>query len=212
MFEFKNVSLTLQGKEIFQDFSWHVPARSKVLIVGPSGCGKSSLFELILGFKRPDKGQIYFDGQLISAESIWEARPKIAYVDQSVSLPSQKAGAFLDFVFELKKNRQLKPDLEQITTHLANFDLEPSILEQEIDKLSGGEKQRLMLVIAILLKRKVFLLDEVTSALDKELRQKVITYFSKQDDLTVLSISHDEEWFNFPGIRVFDLEQKKWLS
>jgi energy-coupling factor transporter ATP-binding protein EcfA2 len=73
------------------------------------------------------------------------------------------------------------------------------LLEKEIQTLSGGEKQRVAIVSAILLERRIFLLDEAYSALDREARDIVLDYFRCREDLTVLSVSHDPERFSLSG-------------
>ena len=60
--------------------------------------------------------------------------------------------------------------------------------------LSGGEKQRIGILIALMLGRDIFLLDEATSALDSELKKRVVDNFLKHEDWTVFIISHDKEW------------------
>jgi len=70
--------------------------------------------------------------------------------------------------------------------------------------LSGGEKQRLALVSALLLDRPILLLDEASAALDAEAKRAVAAHLSGMHDLTVLSVSHDAEWQGFSN-RVIDL-------
>ena len=73
-----------------------------------------------------------------------------------------------------------------------------------MNEISGGEKQRILLVSGILLKRKLIFLDEPTSALDKESKRKVIERFQKNNEFTVLSVSHDDEWLD-SAARVIEL-------
>ncbi|WP_456324802.1 ABC transporter ATP-binding protein [Desulfonauticus submarinus] len=211
MLEFKNIDLKFKDKIIFSNFNFKVSPNEKIVLVGKSGCGKSTLFELALGFKQPDKGEIIFYGEPVTSNSIWEIRKKIAYVDQRVSLPNQKVSHFIDFVFSLKHNSCLKPKNTEIIHCLRLFELNEDIFQKQIDDLSGGEKQRLTLAIAVLLKRKIFFLDEVTSSLDVKLKQKVVEYFFNTQDITVISISHDIEWQKHLKAKIFDVEKKEWI-
>jgi ABC-type bacteriocin/lantibiotic exporter with double-glycine peptidase domain len=70
--------------------------------------------------------------------------------------------------------------------------------------LSGGEKQRIALVSALLLDREILLLDEASSALDQAAKFAVIDLLKSRAALTVLSISHDKEWIGFSD-SVFDM-------
>lgn len=65
------------------------------------------------------------------------------------------------------------------------------ILSKNINQLSGGEKQRLAFVIIILLDRKIWILDEITSSLDQDMKEKVINYILNTNK-TVILVSHDK--------------------
>ena len=80
---------------------------------------------------------------------------------------------------------------EKLNELLKYFELESDILEKEIERLSGGEKQRIAIINALLLEREIFLLDEISAALDKKLKIKTLDYFFKNKEYTILSISHD---------------------
>jgi ABC-type lipoprotein export system ATPase subunit len=67
-------------------------------------------------------------------------------------------------------------------------------LKNSYDSLSGGEKQRIGLIICKLLKRKIILLDEPSSALDKDTALKAIDFVFYLAETTIISISHDERW------------------
>jgi len=73
------------------------------------------------------------------------------------------------------------------------FELDKSILHSDLSEISGGEKQRIAIIIALLLERKIFLLDEITSALDNESKQSVVDFFLDLD-ATVIAVSHDQGW------------------
>lgn len=186
-------------------------AREKVVVFGKSGSGKSTLLNLLLGFVEPDSGEIFFENIKINSKNIWEVRRKIAFVDQDVMIGEGEVQKIIDEYSSLDANseHQLKPkELEEL---LKKFDLDNSILSKNINQLSGGEKQRLALVIALLLKRPVIILDEITSALDPNLKNKVIAELLKNADITLLVITHDKEWQKAPGVRVFDFKEKKWM-
>jgi energy-coupling factor transporter ATP-binding protein EcfA2 len=74
--------------------------------------------------------------------------------------------------------------------------------------LSGGEKQRVALVMALLLQRPLLLLDEASSALDREAREAVTEYVAALPDVAVLAVAHDPTGFWFPD-RLFRLGQRR---
>ncbi len=210
MIEFDNVNLSYNGNGIIHNLCFKINIGDKVVFSGKSGSGKTSIFDLCLGFIRPDSGKIIFEGIPIDEQNIWDIRKKVAYIDQDVSLGTGMVKGFFDFVSNLKSNAHLDFNLDQIKELIDYFELEGDILNKNIEELSGGERQRLAIIISILLGRDIFFLDEVTSALDKHLKHKVVDYFVLKKDLTCLISAHDSIWLNNSGLSVFDLEEGKW--
>jgi putative ABC transport system ATP-binding protein len=110
-------------------------------------------------------------------------------------------------MFNYKANESIAYAKKELASLLEFLRLKESILQEDFEKLSGGEKQRILIVIALLLRRSVFLLDEVTSALDAELKEKVRDHFIKKDDWTVIVISHDKDWLQRPELKVINLDK-----
>ncbi len=211
MIRYENISVTFRGEDLFGNLNLEIPCNSKTLITGKSGYGKSTLFSILLGFFLPQKGKVYFNNRPITPESAWNVRTEIAYVDQEASLGQGKVSEWFAFVASLKANRALNFSKENILEKFSLFDLPEEIYDEDIAQISGGEKQRLALVTAVLLKRKVFLLDEPTAALDEKLKGKVIDYFMNLNDVTVVVVSHDEIWKKPKNIKIYDMERKQWV-
>lgn len=95
--------------------------------------------------------------------------------------------------FQFKAHRGQCPTETQLQDVLQRLQLPADIVEHASSKISGGEKQRIALARGLLLGKKLYLLDEVTSALDAESKQAVFDVFA-EPELTVLSVSHDPEW------------------
>lgn len=165
----------------------------KVLLSAPSGKGKSSLFKLMLGFIRPNKGEIFLKEKKLQRSNLPYFRKYIGYVSQDVDFRNNIVWDLLVEIFSYKQNRGLEMNRGKVLAIMEYFNLSKSLLEKEVNQLSGGERQRLGLIICILLDRPLWLLDEVTSGLDKEMKEKVVDYVLKQDK-TVLIISHDKIW------------------
>jgi len=192
--ELQNLSLRLGGKPIFQDFNLGVAEGEKILVKGPSGAGKSTLLRLILGFVRPDGGEVRIDGEVLNHENVWPLRRRMAFVSQDLNIGSGKVKDFIRDIYGYRANHHLKYDEEQIIAKFEQFDLEPDKLQQNIRRLSGGEKQRVALIVALLLDRELYLLDEVTSAIDEALRDKVIEHLARLEGKTMIVVSHDRGW------------------
>ena len=210
MIEFKNVSLNFNGKAVFSNLSFAISGGDKVVVLGKSGLGKSSLFSLILGFVQPDSGTVLFDGICVDEKSVWDVRRKIAFVDQDVSVGAGKLSEWLVFVSGFKSNSSADFGQKKVEELMNFFEMGHDLLDKDVSELSGGERQRIAIVVSVLLGRKVFLLDEVTSALDRNLKEKVAEFVFREKDWTVIVISHDNIWFNNTSVKIFDLEAGKW--
>ncbi len=97
--------------------------------------------------------------------------------------------------FTFKRHRGIKPSRGKITQTLEMFGLKTDILRQKTASLSGGEKQRIAIARAMLLEKRMFLIDEVTSALDAESAQRVRNLLFRPE-FTILSVSHDPAWLS----------------
>lgn len=203
MIELKNITLTYKESKIFDIFSYKIEDSSKLLLNAPSGTGKTSFFRLLLGFTSPDEGEVSFDGQKLSANTVKEIRRKIAYLSQDVDVPSGQVRLVVNTILNYKFNKGLTINEDYLLDLLDYFELGRGVLEKNVDELSGGERQRLMLVVLILLDREVYLLDEPTSALDVNLKYKIRDYFL-QMPAVVIVISHDKEWNEDSKMSVLD--------
>ena len=203
MIELKNITLTYKDSKIFDSFSYKVENSTKLLLNAPSGTGKTSFLRLLLGFTSPDGGEVSFDGQKLSSNTVKEIRRKIAYLSQDVDVPSGQVRLVVNTILNYKFNKGLTINEDHLLDLLDYFELGRGVLEKNVDELSGGERQRLMLVVLILLDREVYLLDEPTSALDVNLKYKIRDYFL-QMPAVVIVISHDKEWNEDGRMSVLD--------
>lgn len=210
LIEFKNINLKFKDNVIFSDFNLKINQNDKVVIVGPSGIGKSSLFNLLLGLNQPQSGQIFFNSKKINSDNVNKLRSQIAYVDQEISLGNGVVKDVMADYFSFAVNKNLKITKKNLMDLFNEFLLDPAILNQNVEDLSGGEKQRLGLVIALLLKRPILLLDEISSSLDEDLTKSVIAKILALKNKTVILIAHDLEWQKQKNIKTFNFKDKKW--
>ena len=193
MIKLKSITFRDADKKVLNGIDLLVELQQKVVLTGPSGSGKSSILKIIVGAMIPENGVYEYENEAVSFNNIFKVRSKIAFVGQEPILGEEIVQDALLLPFKYKQNREMKPDLKKVHELMRRFSLDPEILKQDVAKLSGGEKQRLAIIRALLLNKKVFLLDEVTSALDSVSKQAVIHELSKPE-YTVLSVSHDPEW------------------
>ncbi len=191
--EIRDLSLHFKSKRLFHNLFLSLEKGEKATITGKSGSGKTSLLKCILGFFRPDKGTIAINGKVLTEHSVWRARLNIGFVSQEPDLGDVTVLEFLRHPFFFKANKSLRWDEYFLHKLLHTFHLEKDLLQKKTTLLSGGEKQRISLLSSLLLKREIYLLDEVTSALDDETRMAVIEYLRQQETSTFLFVSHDKD-------------------
>lgn len=204
--ELDEVSIRFDGRPVLDGFSLALHQGEKVALTGRSGCGKSTVLHMLMGFVEPARGEIRILGQHATSASIWNLRRSIALVAQEPVLGTGTVDAILDRPFSFKANIHLRPNLDRVPALFDRFLLPAHLREKDISQLSGGEKQRVALVSALLLDRLILLLDEVSSALDPESKQAVGEYLRDCADLTILSVSHDENAHKYAD-RTVDLSR-----
>jgi len=202
MIQFKDVSVVFNGKFIFEKFNLTIKQGEKILFFGKSGTGKSTLFNLILGFFKPTSGKIKIENQPIDKKNIWQFRKNIGFINQDLDMGEGKVIHLINDIFNYHNHSTKTLNKKVLNEYLERFDLSNDILDQNLAEVSGGEKQRIALLIPLLFEKKIFLLDEPTSALDLEMKKKVIRMFLENKEWTVLVTSHDREWLSQPNLNV----------
>lgn len=194
MIEFQNVTVIRGEKTILSNISLTVNRGEKCVITGSSGCGKTSLLLAVMGFCTIPFGNMKVNGAELTLATLSAIRSQIAYIPQEPLLGT--SGNILEaimFPFEFKANKAMKPTLNKIKEHLQRFGLDPNILEKGCVDVSGGEKQRIVIARALMMNKRIFLADEVTTGLDTTNSELVWNTFNLPE-LTVLSVSHDPFW------------------
>lgn len=200
-----NLSYTYpEGKRVLKEFDCTIRKGEYIGIRGSSGIGKSTLFNLLLGFLKPDGGEIRIDGVLLSAENrkLWHRR--IGYVPQGVfildgTLAENVALGCCDISKEKVKRilRQVRLD-EWVDELPLGID---TLLGESGARLSGGQEQRVGIARALYKEADILLLDEATSALDTatecEINEMICGLRNDYRGLTVLSIAHRESSLAF---------------
>lgn len=190
---FDNVSATAQGKTILSEVSFKLYPGEKALLTGKSAAGKSSVLKTLLGLHTATSGSIYFQNQSLSPKSVQSIRSCTAYIGQEPILGAESVRDALLIPFQFKAHRNQHPSEAQITSVLQRLHLPTEILTKQTGYISGGEKQRIALARGLLLGKSLYLLDEVTSALDMQSKQAIFEVFS-DPQLTVLAVAHDVDW------------------
>ena len=189
---------------VLKDINLQIEEGSIVTIKGPSGSGKSTLLSIIGTLDNADSGEFSINGKKIEDElNIDKLRNKnIGFVFQFHNLIAELT--IEENVCLPKMIAKEKIDKNQINELFEYFDLKDRMKSFPND-LSGGEKQRVAVMRAIINNPSVIIADEPTGNLDKENVLKMISLFQKlntEKKLTIIIATHDEN--------VFDIGQKKY--
>lgn len=196
MLELKNVSLEADGKLLIHQFSFTAVAGELVAIAGESGVGKSTLLKAILGFKPVKEGIISIDGELLNGYSAVFFRRLMAYVPQELSLPCETVAEMVSLPFTLHQNKHIPFSKERLMEEWGRLGLSASLYDKQVSEVSGGERQRMMIAVSVMLDKPIVLADEPTSALDSFSSQKVLEVYRDYaaKGHTVIVVTHDEQF------------------
>lgn len=196
-------------KYTFDNFTLNIPLleikeNEVTVLMGPSGAGKTTLFNLITGFIPYKDWQFEINGVDLSKKEI--ADRNLGVVFQSFELfPHMTAKENVELVMKARNNQNDTVNLEKFKRILK---LE-SCWNTKAQVLSGGEKQRVSLLRAIMAKPQMLLLDEPFSALDennKEEARKLVKSILAETKITTLMISHDSKDSHYFGSHLVLIE------
>ena len=193
--EFRNVYFSYPHnakKSVLKNINIVINPGEKICFIGSSGSGKSTIGQLIERFYDIDEGEILLDEINITQYNLISLRKNIGYVSQEPVL-------FNDTVFNNIKYGN--PDIKNkdIQKYAELFKIDDILHEVNFDNLSGGQKQRIALIRALLKNSKILILDESTSALDKENElnvRKIIFDYIEEKNITTIIISHKINFFD----------------
>ena len=192
--EFENVSLSYGSRLILDNINFKINQNQIFGMLGPNGVGKSTIFNLITGLISPKNGKIKINGEEVTEFPVYQRTKsfKIGYVPQY-------GGYFNDLTLidNLKaigeivvENKSLMND--RINYLISKFELE-NIKEIKAKFLSGGQKKKLVIALALLSEPKVLLLDECFAALDIltiKMIQEIIINLQQENQITICICDH----------------------
>ncbi|MBR8702543.1 ABC transporter ATP-binding protein [Porphyromonas levii] len=193
MIEFSNATFRFGDKLVIDRFTDLIETGEHVAITGESGAGKSTLLNSIVGLAIPREGSIVVDGLAVVPEHIRKIRTLVGWLPQEVQLPYDTVLEMLQAPYKYKANRQQKFDRQRYEEAVERLGLPTTILGKPMQKISGGERQRMLIISALLQGRKILLMDEPTSALDHTNTQRFIEYLSQLHDTTIVTVTHDTQ-------------------
>ena len=190
----QNISLSFQKRQILENISFDINQGEIFGMLGPNGVGKSTIFNLVTGLIKPDKGDIIIKDERVNDYPIFmrTAKFKIGYVPQY-------GGYFYDLtLFENLKAvaeilvKDQRKRAEKINFLISKFDLS-QIRDIKAKFLSGGQKKKLVIAMALLGDPELLLLDECFAALDVmtiKMLQQIIVNLQFENNITICICDH----------------------
>jgi ABC-type multidrug transport system fused ATPase/permease subunit len=200
---------------VLQDVSLQLKKGEIIGLIGKSGSGKSTLVNLLIGFYKPDSGQITIDGQLLSENQRRSWMNQISYVQQTPYLEKGSLASNIAFLETAIDSERLNKAIEGASLlELVNGRDPFSIQIDELGKnLSGGQRQRVIIARALYHNSSLIILDEATSALDNETEEEInqTIYRLKGTGITLLVIAHRFSTLKHTD-RIYRMEAGKMLD
>lgn len=195
LIEVKDLTIKTDDQTIIDHLSFDLKEGEFITFVGPSGSGKSTVLKYLALLIDPQlkiDGQFHLKGKQVDDIHPTDLRKEVSYCFQSPNLFGDTVYDNLSFPFIV---RDQAFDQARAEVLLESMQLPKTYLTKPINELSGGEKQRVALIRNLLFPPKVLLLDEVTSALDNDTREKIwqaLDKYRDQHQTAIIMVSHHE--------------------
>ncbi|MDT8415823.1 MAG: ABC-F family ATP-binding cassette domain-containing protein [Flavobacteriaceae bacterium] len=222
----ENIAKSFGERVIFEQLSFGINKGQKIALIAKNGTGKTCILKIVGGTDLPDSGQVNYRKDL-----------KIAYLEQQPDFPEAltveetilasghetlKVIAQYEHALQNMDDDQAYQKAFEKMEQLQAWDFENEYqqvlsllkledLNQKVGKLSGGQKRRLALAIAILQKPDVMLLDEPTNHLDLDMIEWLEKFFEKEN-ITLLMVSHDRYFLERVCNEIIELENGQLYS
>ena len=207
LLKLENVSKKFNNEYIFKNINFEVNSGEIFSIVGKSGIGKSTIGKIIMGILKPDNGNIFFCGNLLSKRKI----PDIQMIFQdpySALNESMTVKQILSEPLIVNGYKNIEKTVDNMLKYLS---LEDFKNKYPYD-LSGGQRQRVIVGAAMILKPKLVICDEPVASLDLTIQEQIVNlikFFNKEYNTAFIFISHDKYLVKNISDKIFKMEGKQ---
>ncbi len=168
MLEARNLSAGYPGREVLEGVTLAARPGRVLILLGPNGCGKSTLLRTLAGLLPPQGGEVLLDGRPLGDYEPRRAAQKIAYLPQSRTVPNITARRLAlhgRFPYLSYPRRYRREDYAAVDRALAAADAR-DLADRALPELSGGQRQKVYLAMALAQETETILMDEPTAYLD----------------------------------------------
>src|SRR6056297_125433 len=197
MLKISNLTMGYEGKRILKDISFDVEKNKITTLIGPNGCGKSTILKALSRAKKPQKGKIFLDSKNILRIDEKKLAKIMSILPQSPKAPDDFSARDLvgygRYPHMNWLGRLTKKDYDIIDWAIKETKIE-SLQHRMVSTMSGGERQRAWIAMALAQQPRILLLDEPTTYLDISHQFEVLELVSRLNrdmNITVVMVLHD---------------------
>ena len=190
----ENVTFSYDKKrDVLKDVTMNFPERGMTAIVGESGCGKSTVVNLLIGARRPDKGEVLIGGEELESVSRTAYYSRLASVSYNTYIFNDTVRANFELAKKNATDEEIFVALEKV--NLSAFIKEngglDKVITEDANNISGGQKQRLALAVNLVADKDIYVFDEATSNIDVESEAIIMRNVKEMSESkSVIVISH----------------------
>lgn len=208
--EVQNLTFSYNGtKPLIKNLSFVMYEGEKIGLKGKTGAGKTTFLYLLMGFLKPENGQIFLFGKDRKKEEHFaEVRTKLGLLFQDPEIQLFCPTIKEDIAFGPLNLGMRREEVLEIINEVSEFLGISHLLEKSVLHLSEGEKRLCALATVMAMKPEVYLLDEPTTGLDEVYRERLYR-FLKERAKTYILVSHEEEFLRKTCEKIYYLEEGK---